>query len=161
MIRKRGFFSWTDFFTFHVAEWSLVKFHLKINQCCWGYSLGLITSLFSLNCHFFSGWLILLSLPCHVQKNFLSHSVSGHFQYFFKLFLPVYNIKHTLNSVSFPHEPGSETGKIWNLCEVRPWFPWRILVAERLCIMQQQLEIWGSLKCSWQGVLTCRSRMGT
>ena len=26
---------------FHAAEWSLVEFHLKINRCCWGYSLGL------------------------------------------------------------------------------------------------------------------------
>ena len=26
---------------FHAVEWSLVEFHLKINRCCWGYSLGL------------------------------------------------------------------------------------------------------------------------
>ena len=26
---------------FHAAEWSLVEFHLKINRCCWGNSLGL------------------------------------------------------------------------------------------------------------------------
>ena len=29
---------------FHAAEWGLVEFHLKINRCGWGYSLGLFLS---------------------------------------------------------------------------------------------------------------------
>ncbi len=31
---------------FHSAEWSLVEFHLKINRCCWGYSLGLFNTFY-------------------------------------------------------------------------------------------------------------------
>ena len=65
----------------------------------------------------------------------------------------------TKNFVS--HESAKLGGSLgWFELEVRPWFPWRIRVAERLYIMQQQREIWGSSKCSWQGVQTCRARMG-